>query len=581
MVLKMHGVAANKAHRIIIGRTLGGRASFKALHECLKLHLPISFASTTLLIRGYFLILFDNEEGAIATRKFTMVDSSGLSLSFSRFSPDFDASAQGAEALLTHTIKMHFPDVHEQFRNAKALTIMANKLGEVLDIEAEDSYIKRLAGPMVTLEVLDISKLAGFIRIPFMSEGAGTANSIRQRILYSGLPNQCRKGRKFGHHARTCNTNLARPQEGPAHRNSPRRESSGGASAPKDLARNAISSIKPKPPSSTPTELQKKKGVASRKDSPAAMEPPQLPAQPSEGGNPDFGGSAQVASSKNPDSKGMRDHEMPDLPESATCPKSESHSEKGQGPACTPTANIKAPLDLLAREGSQRVTWEATPNPFATLGKKSKEDRDLSEPLVEPTGGWIFQGKKRNTSTLAPTRQESPQALLHTPQRDATLGEKRGLLHSEVHQSYFTSLGISTPANKEPFRVRIWPILIRENDDQKEVLMHSKPHTLLSLPLNIRYVGPAIEPEAEWTPNVAWADHIHQVELELEEQSLRFKFTISKRPQLEWSWQEALSRGGDGVHHPSPHSHGGKMGERSKKEAPSLEGAGANSQSRQ
>jgi hypothetical protein len=103
--------------------------------------------------------------------------------------------------------------LHEQFRNVKALTIMASKLGEVLDIEAENSYIKRPTGPMVTLEVLDISKLAGFIRIPSMLEGAGIANSIRQRILYSGLPNQCRKCRKFGHHARTCNKNLTRPKK--------------------------------------------------------------------------------------------------------------------------------------------------------------------------------------------------------------------------------------------------------------------------------------------------------------------------------------------------------------------------------
>ncbi len=319
-----------------------------------------------------------------------MVDWSGLSLSFSRFSPDFDASAQGAEALLTHIIKVQFPDLHEQFKNVKALTIMASKLGEVLDIELEDSYIKRPAGPMVTLEVRDISKLAGFIKIPSMSEGAGTENSIRQRILYSGLPNQCRKCRKFGHHAKTCNTNLARPQEGPMHRNSPRRESLGGASAPKDSAQNVSSSIRPGLPPSVPTELQKKKGVTSSKDSPATMEPPQPPAQPSERGNPDFGGSAQVATSRNRDSKGMRDHEMSDFLEPATCPKSELHSEKEQGSACTPTVNIEAPLDLLAREGSQRATWEETSNPFATLGKKSKQDPDLSEPPMEPTGGWIF-----------------------------------------------------------------------------------------------------------------------------------------------------------------------------------------------
>jgi hypothetical protein len=189
MVTEMQGNVAKKACRMVIGHTLGGRATFKALHECLKLHLPTSYTSTTFLTRGYFLILFENEEGAVATRKLTTIDWSGLSLSFSRFSPDFNASVQGAETLLTHTIKVQFSDLHEQFRNAKALTIMASKLGEVLDIEAADSCIKRPAGPMVTVEVQDITRLAGFIRIPSMVEGAPTTNTIRQKILYSGLPN--------------------------------------------------------------------------------------------------------------------------------------------------------------------------------------------------------------------------------------------------------------------------------------------------------------------------------------------------------------------------------------------------------
>jgi hypothetical protein len=106
MVSEMQNNAATKARRMVIGRTLGGRLSFKALHECLKLHLLATYASTTLLTCGYFLIAFENEEGAIATRKLTTVDWSGLSLSFSRFSLDFDSSAQGAKALLTHTIKV-------------------------------------------------------------------------------------------------------------------------------------------------------------------------------------------------------------------------------------------------------------------------------------------------------------------------------------------------------------------------------------------------------------------------------------------------------------------------------------------
>jgi hypothetical protein len=51
---------------------------------------------------------------------------------------------------------------------------MANKIGEVLEIEPEDSYIKRPTGPMITMETRDIDKLVGYIRIPSMAEGATT-----------------------------------------------------------------------------------------------------------------------------------------------------------------------------------------------------------------------------------------------------------------------------------------------------------------------------------------------------------------------------------------------------------------------
>jgi len=84
---------------------LGRRATIKALHDYLKLHLLASFTFATLLTRGYFEILFEDEEGAKAIRKLTAVEWNGLSLSFSRFVPNFDANSQGVEALLTHTIK--------------------------------------------------------------------------------------------------------------------------------------------------------------------------------------------------------------------------------------------------------------------------------------------------------------------------------------------------------------------------------------------------------------------------------------------------------------------------------------------
>jgi len=66
---------------------------------------------------------------------------------------------------------------------------MVSKLGEVLEIKAADSYIKRPTGPMVMIELRDISKLPGYIRIPSMAEGIEDIVTIAQKTLYSGLPN--------------------------------------------------------------------------------------------------------------------------------------------------------------------------------------------------------------------------------------------------------------------------------------------------------------------------------------------------------------------------------------------------------
>ncbi len=237
LVLMMKENAAKKARKTVIGRTLRGRATLKTLLDCLKLHLPIPFVSITLLTRGYFEILFKEEEGTKATRCLTTIEWSGLSLSFSRYASNFDANSQGAEAQLTHAIKVQFPDLHEEFKNMRALTLMASKLGEVLEIEAADSYIKRPAGPMVTIELRDISKLPGYIRISSMAEGTEDIVTIVQKNLYSGLPNQCRKCKHFGHHARACITNRKKPWEGaltlnPSTSKGANGRESGGAGAP-------------------------------------------------------------------------------------------------------------------------------------------------------------------------------------------------------------------------------------------------------------------------------------------------------------------------------------------------------------
>jgi len=178
---------------MVIKRAMGSKPTIKALQNCLKLHLPASYTSVTLLTRGFFKVLFTDEEGAKFTMKIIAMEWSSLNLSISRYIPNFDTSVQGAETLLSHTIKVQFPDLHEKFRNKKTFTIMASKIGEVLEIKPKDSYIKRPIGPMIMVETRDINKLAEYIRIPSMAKGAIVKDTTLQRILYSGLPNQCQK----------------------------------------------------------------------------------------------------------------------------------------------------------------------------------------------------------------------------------------------------------------------------------------------------------------------------------------------------------------------------------------------------
>ncbi len=60
---------------------------------------------------------------------------------------------------LTHTRKVKFPELHEQFRNNKALTIMASKIGKVVEIEPVESYVKKPTRLMITVEIQDINRL--------------------------------------------------------------------------------------------------------------------------------------------------------------------------------------------------------------------------------------------------------------------------------------------------------------------------------------------------------------------------------------------------------------------------------------
>jgi hypothetical protein len=99
--------------------------------------------------------------------------------------------------------------------------------------------------------------------------------------------------------------------------------------------------------------------------------------------------------------------------------------------------------------------------------------------------------------------------------------------------SYFTSLGISPPPGKEHARARIWLVLSREKNAQKELLIYAKNNALLGLPLSIRITGSS---EEEWTHASALEDITRSIESELKDKILRYSFNFKDCLSLEWSW---------------------------------------------
>jgi hypothetical protein len=139
------------------------------------------------------------------------------------------------------------------------------------------------------------------------------------------------------------------------------------------------------------------------------------------------------------------------------------------------------------------------------------------------------------------SRQDPAEPPIRSPQLATTPGGKRGLTQSELHRSFFESLGIAIPGNQEFGRVRIWPVLSREKDGKEQILIHSKNQTPPNLPLSIRATSP---PEEKWTKASAQEALLCNVEVELEEKVLRYRMEVKEKLHLEWCWQAEPGRGG-------------------------------------
>jgi hypothetical protein len=308
---------------------------------------------------------------------------------------------------------------------------------------------------MVTVEVKDISKLAGVIRIPSMVEGVGPGDTTPQRILYSGLPNQCRKCRKFGHLAKNCPLNRSPTQEG----------SIPGKAPPEWRGRNAQgrnantqhwNAEKPK----VFMDQRGKGGTGANKVHTIKGE--------RMGRNPPNSGILQHAASKTHAPGGIEEKEKKPPPSSTSTPDlDQKMSECTFSPPHRLAREHQDPINQSDQESTPRTKLHfATPELANTPGRGSKEALNpfegnttrtdlLQGQLEDPGEGWTFQGKRRMPGKMPTPRQDPVEPLIRPPQLVTTPSGKRGLTQSELHRSFFESLGITVPSDQEFGRERI------------------------------------------------------------------------------------------------------------------------------
>jgi hypothetical protein len=94
-------------------------------------------------------------------------------------------------------------------------------------------------------------------------------------------------------------------------------------------------------------------------------------------------------------------------------------------------------------------------NPFVALEADNPETEKKKDNLGEMKESWTFQGRKKHTPRITSSKQALPQTPTPSPGHDVTPRGRRKRMHLDVHYSYFTSLGISSPSGKEHARAKI------------------------------------------------------------------------------------------------------------------------------
>jgi len=155
---------------------------------------------------------------------------------------------------------------------------------------------------------------------------------------------------------------------------------------------------------------------------------------------------------------------MAEPPKSSSRSKSKIRAETERIPNGDTTLKIKLSFGIPRVANPQALTLEANANPFTSPNEGNRGAELCNKLLEDVVEGWSFQGRRRHAPKLASPCQELHQPLPRTPQLETTPRGKRGQLHFEVHPSFFTSLDIFVPPNREFFRAKVWPILVREKN---------------------------------------------------------------------------------------------------------------------
>ena len=188
----------------IVVHVVGGRPNRSDIRLLLQARLQADLEriiDIQLLGRNCYHLEFESEEMVQKLLRIGCVQVRGLWLQFLRWFPDFDIDLLNSADSYRFAFSVMFPSLPKQWR--PALKYIASMIGPVLDDEEE---IDRFNANQMNLPIVRVlgsrdSILPSFIKLPALSEN--TSGRI-QKVVYSGLPNQCFSCGVVGHLANEC-----------------------------------------------------------------------------------------------------------------------------------------------------------------------------------------------------------------------------------------------------------------------------------------------------------------------------------------------------------------------------------------